>query len=505
MRIQSPFYESKDLAKEDPSQESPRVLQLSIEEQLNHDFNISEYSKKVIRRVVLISSITKQSRLLAHYLKRSQGAFRNSILVTSSYEDVVQSLSKILQNNNRVRKNIDYEQDDDEQIQLAMIGTDRYVNSVLRACLQLTDSSKQLFGVFRFYLVPIPQHHTNKNSIANHIGAESSQYCEMFDSKAWHTALSLTNLYHLAHGADCADSDSLIEKNIQSYIQSAHQFTEFNISQVVIDTDTKDHSEGVPSEVRSQTTIPCISRVELSSGDLARKYSETRQSKLFKRVQNVLSPTSQDALDLPSRERRSSATPEHDLEYLSQSQMQYDDERREDKDMEDEDRELRLADRTDKNSEFMELKIDCFINKSKQTMKHHFQSVCIYKMPVIHGDLVVDPAPNTFALCTSRKPQALPLTSKQKSNTVKLEVGIHKIVCKVESRKRPHICARIDGVQWHGVKFLSISPQWVGGLRFCVAHFGATQGGQQVTRSLKDARSISSIDLRVESDEELGV
>lgn len=506
-RSQSPSLDNRDANRDE--RDYSTIYDPPIDEQLKNDFNIAnECTKNMIKQVVFISNVTRQSSLLAQYLKRPQGQFKSSVLVTSSYEDVVQSLSKIIQNNARVRRDIDYEQDgdDDDLIKIVIIGVDRYVNSVLRACLHLTESCKQLFSSFRFYLIPIPQHHNYKNSIANQVAVESLKYNEMFYSKEWITALSIPSLLSLIQSDEYTDGQSLLEKNIQTYIQSEQQYTNFSIAQVVIDTETKDHTgEGSPSDIRGQTVIPCVSRVELSTGDLARKYAETRQSKLLKRVQNVLSPTFQDVVDITPRERRVSSTPDYEHEHFTQSQMQYDDERREDRYLEDERDMLKMNEKGDKSVDFMELKIDYFVNKSKQTMKHQFQTVAIYKVPVAHGDLVVDPAPNTFTLCTSRKPQTLPLTSKQKTNTMKLEAGISKIVCKVESRKKPHICARIDGVQWHGVKFLSISPQWAGGLRFSIAHFGSQDQDHTTDRSLKDARSISSIDLRVESDEEYGV
>jgi hypothetical protein len=162
----------------------------------------------------------------------------------------------------------------------------------------------------------------------------------------------------------------------------------------------------------------------------------------------------------------------------------------------------------EKNVDAMELKIDYYINKNKHTMKHHFHNVVVHKLPIQVGDTLIEPEVNTFTLCTVKKPQSLTLTSKTKSQSMKkYEFNVSKIVCKVESKKRPTVSVRIDGVQWHGVKFLSISPQWVGSLQFVIAHLGTGNAQKNFSsiRTLKDSRSTSSLHLKVSSDEELGL
>jgi hypothetical protein len=494
-----------------------------IENQLATILNINDQSKSVIKRVMLVSGITNKGKMLASYLQTSQTILRSFTLCTMSYEEVNLALNKILQTNNRVKKNIDYDQEDDDKIKIIIMGADRYVNTVLRACLNQSSNAKQIWNNFLFYIIPIPQPQQKSiNSIAHHIALESPQYNALFNSEEWNNALSTQSLAQLIRNSNQRQQErnnrqSIIEQNILRYLNESKDLMQMSIAQVVMDTNKglKEQVEDTNNDSQVQTIIPCLSSVEIMSLDqISGKNFESKQKKLLKRVQNVLSPTSTppDTNEHLTRERRSSSAVEYEAEILNQSQMQYDDERQEERDLENgEDSrtlEAKLEKLGEKGVDAMELKIDYYINKNKHTMKHHFHTVVVHKLPIQVGDTLIEPEVNTFTLCTVKKPQSLTLTSKTKSQSMKkYEFNVSKIVCKVESKKRPTVSVRIDGVQWHGVKFLSISPQWVGSLQFVIAHLGAGKAQKNLSsiRTLKDSRSTSSLHLKVSSDEELGL
>jgi len=66
------------------------------------------------------------------------------------------------------------------------------------------------------------------------------------------------------------------------------------------------------------------------------------------------------------------------------------------------------------------------------------------------------------------------------------------MICTVDKKKGTSVI--IDDMEWHGVKFISISQSWLSGLQFPIAHFPGLKKSIVASSSSQSIKAIGDDD-----------
>lgn len=187
-------------------------------EEVKEIFEPNKYITEDQLDIVFVNIKTRRGKKIQEYCL-SSGTFSKTIVPTRNSEEVLTTIKYIAQ--------VKTEQfaESRKSIHFIVIGTDSYLNDVLRACIQ--EGGDSIWKLFRFSYIPIGKEGTCE--IAEYIGSLNSTYKSMFLSPQWFQMFEKTKEDKITQ-----DQGKLFEQNIIKLIKKTSNLIELEISEATV-------------------------------------------------------------------------------------------------------------------------------------------------------------------------------------------------------------------------------------------------------------------------------
>eukprot|EP01027_Heterolobosea_sp_BB2_P013750 GEZU01019799.1.p1 GENE.GEZU01019799.1~~GEZU01019799.1.p1 ORF type:complete len:792 (-),score=134.29 GEZU01019799.1:183-2558(-) len=199
------------------------------------------------KEIVFVNTLTRRGKKVGEWLQRKGGPFKHKTLCTKGSEDVVTAMSKIISS---YQRSFDDAGEEFEGVyKVAIVGTDCYINDVLRAYVQTMTAEKQNTSVAEpllFYYIPIGK--SNKNDIARYIGSLDPKYATSFANDEWSQLFAKKEQLTKEEG-------TRVENEIAKYLKEASKPLKLSIAEAFLT---------YVSNV-NQTSVPFIKSVQVGS------------------------------------------------------------------------------------------------------------------------------------------------------------------------------------------------------------------------------------------------
>uniref|UniRef100_T1IQR1 Phosphofurin acidic cluster sorting protein 2 n=1 Tax=Strigamia maritima TaxID=126957 RepID=T1IQR1_STRMM len=397
---------------------SPRKILL---EQLGKVFPTEDSTPDYI---IMVNVLEIQGQVIAQRLSEKQ----HRILTTAANADVRATISFLV---SRIQKFCNTNSKAPLPIKVVIIGSDGYVNCVVRTYVeQLSSKPPEWQTYIKFLIIPV-----GVNNLAKYLGSMDSTYHTMFLESVWRDAIEKPETQK-------TESQEIVNR-ISRYINNIASVHQLPIAEAMIT-----YKEKSSDEDSSQIFVPFVSEVRIGASDASAPTSVDFDDISTISFQSS-SPPATNQLDKPKEGGSPPSSPSIGIPLQTAHNSQ-----------------IFLP----TSQEPLDLQIDYWTNQSKSdsnkkadsnknTLKSTFKSLQFMRLPP-HGE--TSGALSMNYISKEKKQKIMRLGKKKEKDKESepkstLVEGINRLICLTRSQP---LKVNIDGIDWYGVKFFQLSAQW---------------------------------------------
>ncbi|ELU12912.1 hypothetical protein CAPTEDRAFT_112775 [Capitella teleta] len=400
--------------------------------------------------LILINTNEWHGQLLAQVVQESCP----NVICVSSAVDVRATISHVV---NKIQKFCNSNSQAPSAVKMAIAGCDSFVNSILRPYVeQFSAKSPDWQHYVKFLVIPL-----GSNLLGRYLSKVDSTYNSLFNDSIWRDAFEKTE-------NSCRPDAGKIVERINTYVSEASCSIQLPIAEAMLTYKEKSNHEessqvfvpyinevrigpiDSPSSVNTPTSTSVDLEEPITTVTLSSSPPQPSQLEKVSRESNTPPNSPNVNQPLPGMQSFASTPPSTEnvdlqLDYWTvQSKVA----------------ELpsldRMTDRLQKKD-------------SKSSLKTTFRSVQVLRLPQSISALScasLHPLDSTSTLSMTvvtkeRKQKIMRIGKKSKDLESKSQMidGISRLICTSKAQTNP-LTVNIDGVEWMGVKFFQLSPQW---------------------------------------------